>query len=33
MLMKLMLGLNFINVLQTAFTHVDPKSVKKILLT
>jgi len=28
MLMKLTPGLNFINVLRTAFTLVDPKSVK-----
>jgi len=29
-LVKLTPGLNFINVLHTAFTLVDPKSVKKI---
>ncbi len=29
MLMKLTLGVNFINVLQAAFTLVDPKSRKK----
>ena len=28
-LMKLTPGLNFINVLRTAFSHVEPKSVKK----
>ncbi len=27
-LMKLTPGLNFINVLHTAFTHVDPESVR-----
>jgi len=25
------LGVNFINILQTAFTHADPESVKKIV--
>jgi len=29
MLMKLTPGLNFINILCTAFTHVEPKTVKK----
>jgi hypothetical protein len=28
MLMKLKSGLNFINILRTAFTHVDPKSIR-----
>jgi hypothetical protein len=30
MLVKSTLGVNFINILHTAFTLVDPKSVKKI---
>ncbi len=29
MLMKLTFGVNFINVLRTAFTHADPNSVKR----
>jgi len=33
MLVKLTPGLNFINVLRTAFTLVDPKSIKKTLMT
>ena len=28
MLMKLTTGVNFINILQAAFAHADPKSVK-----
>ncbi len=32
-MLLLLLGLNFINVLCTAFAGADPKSVKKILLT
>jgi len=31
MLVKLTSGLNFINVLRTAFTHSDPKRIKKTI--